>query len=214
MTNLAKSRILLAAAALALTVVSIISPSDGAQDPARLAARSAKLTETSVSGISSGAYMAGQFQFVHGEIVVGAAIIAGGPYGCAESVFADIMSGPGMMLFNMSKAVNGCMLNMLSMFGIPDPKGLARRAKTLAERGDIAPLETVRKSRVYLFSGKADTFVMPEIVAAARDFYLEIGLPESQLAYIHNMNAGHAFVTRDTGGACANSAQPYIVDCD
>ena len=42
----------------------------------------ANISETSVSGISSGAYMAGQFQIAHSRIVAGAGIIAGGPYGC------------------------------------------------------------------------------------------------------------------------------------
>ena len=55
-----------------------------------LPALGAKISETSVSGISSGAYMAGQFQMAHAKIVKGAAIIAGGPYGCSESVFASL----------------------------------------------------------------------------------------------------------------------------
>ncbi len=55
-----------------------------AEDLAELPALGADTSETSVSGISSGAYMAGQFQIVHSRIVAGAAIIAGGPYGCGE----------------------------------------------------------------------------------------------------------------------------------
>ena len=61
--------------------------------PKALPALGAKLDATSVSGISSGAYMAGQFQMAQAKIVTGAAIIAGGPYGCSESVFADSMPG-------------------------------------------------------------------------------------------------------------------------
>ena len=57
--------------------------------------------------------MAGQFEIAHSKIVVGAAIIAGGPYGCAESLFADMMPGPGAAFLNLSKAINGCMLNAL-----------------------------------------------------------------------------------------------------
>jgi hypothetical protein len=43
----------------------------------QLPALGAKVDETSVSGISSGAYMAGQFQMAHAKRVTGAAIIAG-----------------------------------------------------------------------------------------------------------------------------------------
>ena len=41
--------------------------------------------ETSVSGLSAGAYMAGQLQVAHSKQIVGAGIVAGGPFGCAES---------------------------------------------------------------------------------------------------------------------------------
>ena len=85
----------------------------------------ANLKQTSLSGISSGAYMAGQYQLAHSQDVVGAGIIAGGPYGCAESTFADTMPGPGTLFINVSKAINGCMLNALQSWGIPDPQQLA-----------------------------------------------------------------------------------------
>ena len=99
---------------------------------AELPALGAKIGETSVSGISSGAYMAGQFQMAHAKIVKGAAIIAGGPYGCSESVFADAMPGPGTAFLNLSKAMNGCMLNLLGVWGTADPVDLAAKAKRRA----------------------------------------------------------------------------------
>ncbi len=43
------------------------------------------LSETSVSGLSSGAYMAEQFQIAHAENIVGAGLVAGGPFACAET---------------------------------------------------------------------------------------------------------------------------------
>ncbi len=72
-------------------------------NPATLPALHANIAETSVSGISAGAYMAGQFEIAHSEIVSGAAIIAGGPYGCAESVYADMMIGPGAQSSSISR---------------------------------------------------------------------------------------------------------------
>ena len=47
------------------------------------------LPATSVSGLSSGAYMAGQIEIAHAENIVGAGIVAGGPFACAESPFAS-----------------------------------------------------------------------------------------------------------------------------
>ena len=50
----------------------------------------ADLAATSVSGLSSGAFMAGQIEVAHSKDIVGAGIVAGGPYACAESPRAGI----------------------------------------------------------------------------------------------------------------------------
>lgn len=178
-----------------------------------LPALGAKIDETSVSGISSGAYMAGQFEMAHSRDIVGAGIIAGGPYGCSESLYADVMPGPGTAIFNLTKAINGCMLNALQVFDVPNPQQLAKRAGLLAEKGRIDPVSNVRDDRIYLFSGKGDHTVVPAIVAAARDFYMALGVPDAQILYVSDLPAGHGFVTEDTGPACDYTGKPYIVDC-
>ncbi len=170
--------------------------------------------QTSVSGISSGAYMAGQFQVAHSDEVVGAGIVAGGPYGCAESLYADVIPGPGTALLNLTKAINGCMLNALQAFGVPNPKQLAERAGRLAERGRIDPVDKVKGDRIYLFTGKDDHTVVPAIVDAARRFYETLGVPDAQIHYVSDLPAGHGFVTEDKGPACDYTGKPYIVDCD
>jgi poly(3-hydroxybutyrate) depolymerase len=178
-----------------------------------LPALEAKLDQSSVSGLSSGAYMAGQFQLANASIIVGAGIIAGGPYGCSESLYADAMPGPGTAFLNLSKAINGCMLDALQGFGIPNAKQLAERARYLASKGRIDPIEDVARQRVFLFSGREDRTVVPAIVAAARDFYLAAGIPADQIELVDNLPAGHAFVTDEKGGSCGSSAAPYIVNC-
>ena len=114
----------------------------------KLPALGAKIGDTSVSGVSSGAYMAGQFEMAHSRDVIGAAIIAGGPYGCSESLYADIMPGPGIAILNLTKAINGCMLNALQPFGVPNPQHLARRAGRLAEKDRIDPVSNVQDHRI------------------------------------------------------------------
>lgn len=174
----------------------------------------AKIDETSVSGISSGAYMAGQFQMAHARLVKGAAIIAGGPYGCSQSIFADAMPMPGSEFLNLSKAVNGCMLNNLAMWGAGDPKALADKARERARRDQIDPIADVLGDKVYLFSGKEDRTVVPAIVKAAAQFYEELGVPQANIKLVDNLPAGHAFVTETEGDSCERSGEPYVVDCD
>ena len=53
------------------------------------------LEQTSVSGISSGGYMAVQFAVAHSEMVAGVGVFAGGPYRCAAGGAAEAL-GPCM----------------------------------------------------------------------------------------------------------------------
>src|SRR5271165_7682454 len=65
------------ALALALAVA---APSQAAE---KLGSFPVDPTQISVAGISSGAFMANQLQIAHSAEVMGAAMIAGGLYGCA-----------------------------------------------------------------------------------------------------------------------------------
>ena len=47
---------------------------------------------TSVSGLSSGAYMAGQFHVAFSGTVIGAGIVAGGPYGAPREAAFDFVT--------------------------------------------------------------------------------------------------------------------------
>lgn len=183
-------------------------------DTTALPALGADLNATSVSGLSAGAYMAGQFQIAHSSIVRGAAIVAGGPYGCAESAFADVMPGPGAPFLNLSKAMNGCMLDAMLAWGVPDPEKLAERVRKLAQSDRIDATDSLARNRVYLFSGTNDRVVLPSIVAAAAKLYAALGVPDAQVKMVSDIGAGHAFVTEDKGLACGRTGEPYITDCD
>jgi hypothetical protein len=200
---------------LAVIIVSYWPKSSGdVNSQAALPALGAAIDATSVSGISAGAYMAGQFQMAHGKLVRGAAIIAGGPYGCSESVFADSIPGPGTAFLNLSKAMNGCMLDLLGAWSVGDPGVLAAKAKQRAGRGEIDPISDVVSDRIYLFTGNNDRTVVSSIVKRAAAFYSKLGVPEANIMLVDNIPAGHAFVTETAGGSCELSETPYVVDCN
>lgn len=202
------------AIAASLAVVFAGTPGRADEPAAALPALAADISQTSVSGISSGAYMAGQFQVAHSKIVVGAAIIAGGPYGCAQSAFADMMTGPGVAFLNLSKAINGCMLNALAVWGIPDVENLVEKTRKLAQENRVDPISDLVSDRVYLFSGSNDRTVVPAIVRAAYDYYRGLGVPDANITYVTDKPAGHAFVTANQGLACELTGTPYVVDCN
>ena len=63
----------------------------------RLPAYNADIAQTSISGISSGAFMAVQFGTAWSSIVIGVGAVAGGPFGCSEgsgsAAFSTCMGG-------------------------------------------------------------------------------------------------------------------------
>lgn len=171
----------------------------------------AELSQTSVSGLSSGAFMAGQLEIAHSENIVGAGIVAGGPYACAESSSARLFPywaiGVGQ---NAIQAAQSCMKTTL---GEPDPEKLLARARELAEDGEIDPLSALATHNVYLYSGDKDATVSRPVVEAAKKFYELAGVPEGNISYVEG-DGGHAFITEEGGAACGLSEAPFVSDCD
>jgi len=204
-------RIHFAIACVGLLAASLVSPA-----PVRAAEPLPPLgtdpAQTSISGLSSGAYMAVQFHVAHSETVVGVGVVAGGPYGCAESWFARTMPWmPGASAANAIQAQYSCMqTNWLT----PGPEALADRAAALAEAGMIDPLQGLAGDRVYLFSGSADETVIEDVVAAAADFYRAVGTAEEELVFLYGSPANHAFITDEVGSSCGVGGSPFMNDCD
>jgi poly(3-hydroxybutyrate) depolymerase len=182
-----------------------------AEDAEKLPALGADLSATSVSGLSSGAYMAGQIEVAHSSQIVGAGIVAGGPFACAETEASKLVPfWPMAVAQNAQQALYKCMETTL---GVPDPKALAERAKELANDGKIDPLSDLAKDNVYPFSGNEDQTVERPVVEAARDFLEEVGVPETNINLVEK-EGGHAFITEQGGAACGITAKPYVSNCN
>ena len=203
----------LAVLALAIVCFAMAQAEPARCEPAAAAlpALGADLSQTTVSGLSSGAYMAGQFQIAHSQVVIGAAIIAGGPYGCAEDPWGRTTWWyPQLALAaNVRRALNKCMQTDGSL----DIDALARRTVSLARARHIDPLSDLARDKVYLFSGGRDDVVDRRVVEAARNLYLKLGVPADHIRFAELADAGHAFVTRGEGDACSLTQSPYIVNC-
>jgi poly(3-hydroxybutyrate) depolymerase len=170
----------------------------------------ADLAQTSVSGLSSGAYMAGQIQVAHSKDIVGAGIVAGGPYACAESAASRLFPfWPTAVGQNASRALYQC---MRMDWGVPDPVELANRAKELAEDKEIDPIAGLAGDNVYLYSGNSDETVIRPVVQAAQRFYEELGVAASNMTLVEG-DGGHAFITDEGGAACGISEAPYVSNC-
>lgn len=161
------------------------------------------LTQTSVSGLSSGGFMAMQLHVAYSDKIIGAGIIAGGPYYCA-----------GAYQFNtfISNALTLCM-NPIGAG--PPSKKLFNKAQTFAQQGLIADLDHLKDDNIYIFSGTEDNTVKTKVVDKTYEFYTLAGVAETQIKYVNNVPAGHAIITdHEDDNSCAHTGKPFINDCD
>ncbi|MDB5992070.1 MAG: depolymerase [Herbaspirillum sp.] len=152
---------------------------------------------TSVSGLSSGAFMAVQYQVAYSASVNGAGVVAGGPYYCAA---------------NLLLTYAGICMGMVPMLP-PNPNLMVAAAKLFASNGDIDPLTNLQKDRVYVFSGTKDTVVNQSAVNATVAFFKGVGVPNANLVYINKVPSGHALLTTGFGNSCGANEAPFISKC-
>lgn len=180
-----------------------------------LPALGADLTRTTVSGLSSGAYMAGQFQIAYSRLVTGAGLVAGGPYGCARTPGSELNPFWLVVLsWNAYRAQNQCMEDGWFFSSVPGPAGLVQHAERIAADGKIDPLEALRSDRLYIFSSRKDDTVESGVVEAAVAFYRKAGVPEANISFVTHEQAAHSFLTETEGLACGTKGPPFLNDCD
>ncbi len=148
----------------------------------------------SVSGLSSGAYMAGQFHVAYSSIISGAGLVAGGPYYCAQG--------------ELSRGLGSCMKGD----GL-DVKSLIAFAREAQSGGDIDDMQHLARDRVWLFHGTSDTVVGLEPTLAAAEFYRAV-LAESVVTLVSDINVVHGMPTLDAGLPCDSFGAPFLNACE
>jgi predicted esterase len=138
---------------LGLSLVLVAGAACAARHDARLPHLQLDAGRVAVVGLSSGAYMATQAQLAYPDIFPNAALVAGGPYGCAGG--------------NLQTALSSCMKGAPAI----DVDALVANARKRAAAGEIGPLNALAKAHVYLLHGKADGVVAPAVAEAGAQFY-------------------------------------------
>jgi poly(3-hydroxybutyrate) depolymerase len=200
-------------AALAILLWSVAGLTQGVSQAVPLPALGADLKATSVSGLSSGAFMASQFHIAHSSIVIGVGIVAGGPYGCAEAAtpwFARWYGLSAVLYWATGRCMQGSRLGL----GIPANGTLEAQVHALARSGRIDPLPGIARASVYVFTSTADTIVKSPVVDAAEALYASLGVPRSSFKPVRRTDALHAFVTEEKGAVCGKLDDTFITDCD
>src|ERR1700688_985994 len=134
-----------------------------AAEPVALPGLNAAIGDSSISGISSGAFMAVQFGTAWSSVIRGVGVVAGGPYWCAEADMDDALFGFSLPLM---AAKGPC--------GTPGPPSAMSdffaKAETKSASGDIDPLQGLSRQKIYVFHGYNDAVGARSVTDAAVDF--------------------------------------------
>jgi len=153
-----------------------------------------------VVGLSSGAYMATQAQLAYPELFPNAAIVAGGPYGCAGG--------------KLDVALGSCMKGTPA----PDVDALVASAQKRSMAGEIGALKQLAHARVYLLHGKDDALVAPGVAEAGARFYEKLRDGSASLKGMQVKDDGarafaHNLPIAAQGDDCGKSVSPYLGHC-
>ncbi len=152
-------------------------------------------SSVTVSGLSSGGYMATQLHVAWSALFKGAGVIAAGPYYCAQGL--------------VTLAQGRC----LSRDSAPPVDMLVATAKAWAVAGRIDPVANLASSKVWLFAGAKDSVLVPALGADLKRFY-DAFVPAASIVARTDVPAEHGMPTDDFGSACGHRGLPFIVDCD
>ena len=189
--------LLLAVGAVTLLLNPI--PTVAGADSETLKSYNVDLRETTVSGVSSGAYMAVQFGVAHSAIVQGVGATAGGPYLCA---FDRVPSLRGAIGTALARCMQGDPDFPRQAITPTQMNRMARMTDAWARSGRIDATSNLARQRIWLFHGYNDGLVKAAVTDALYDYYGRY-IDPSRIFYKDNLNAAHAQITVDCGAGDA-----------
>jgi hypothetical protein len=153
------------------------------------------INNTSVSGLSSGGFFAGQMGVAFSSIMKGVGIVAGGTYDCAGQM------GYFSCMYQGNPSVTTSISNTKSWSG-----------------SLIDATSNMANQKIYMFSGKSDTTVATSVMDQVYKYYVTTGafVPSGNVNYKKDLSTAHTFPTdvNSTGNnSCTAAAPPYISNC-
>ena len=185
---------------LLLVAMLVAGGASAADAPAKLPSLKIDPARVTVAGLSSGAYMATQAQVAYPDVFHGAALVAGGPYGCAGG--------------KLETALGSCMKGTPA----PDVTALAAQARTRAAKGEIGPLSKLASARIYALHGAQDALVAPVVGHASAGFYEALKKADPALTGMTVTDDGdrafaHNLPIAASGDDCGKSVSPFLGHC-
>lgn len=151
-------------------------------------------TRVTVSGVSSGGFMAVQLHIAYSSVFSGAASLAGGIYECAKGDISRsqiiCMKGPQNIVANDHIEI----------------------AKERALKGEIDDLSNLNNDRVAVFSSPKDLVIKQAGSDKLIEFY-EAFVSKPSITKLTNPDAAHGFPTLNYGNQCSMAGTPWLLNC-
>lgn len=173
------------------------------------------IKQTTVSGISSGAFMAVQMGVAKSASVRGVAVTAGGPYFCAlqDSWGANLTLG---VMASMARCMQGDPTIPAQPITDSQLQAMVKATKNWAQQGKIDPVSNLAGQAVWVFHGYNDGIVKLPVSEALLKWYGNF-TPSSQIFYKDTLNAAHAQISAacpTSGGSAAAGSTGSSDSCN
>ena len=159
-----------------------------------LPAYNADPASASVSGLSSGGFMAAQLGVAYSSTFqAGFGVFAGGPVDCARA-----------------QSYTSCMYNQTPSITSPNAN-----VKSWSGTSNEDTTANLTSRKIYLWTGSADTTVGPNVMAQLKS-QLSTYDTAANVSYVTTSGAVHTFPTNFAGSgdnSCSSSVSPYISNC-
>lgn len=191
-------------------------------------------TSLTVSGISSGGFMASQFGTIYSDQVNGVGTVAGGVFYCARNHFQEKIEKYGSQSYFAfgvaSKSIFIKVVEPLEINPVYQAMGICmenpERAHApdggamnldfvgeFAQQGLIAATKNIAKQKVFIYQGENDDVLRAPMAKKLEEFYQRMGTP-SAFMKTELRPGSHNFPTdREDGIACSEEKVPYIANC-
>lgn len=161
--------------------------------------------DTSVMGISSGGYMATQLAVAWPERFAGLAVLAAGPWSCAQG--------------SLGQALGQC---MSIRRGLPDLDALNMRLRDYQARELVGDAEDIAELRAFVWHGEEDSVVDPALGQALADQLSGwLANPADQLQWVRSPGIGHGWpietdrqIAPGQMAECRDGGGTHVLACD
>jgi len=166
-----------------------------ADSPAPFNKLNVDLSTITVSGLSSGGFMATQMHIAHSDWVKGAGIIAAAPYNCARN--------------SLKTALSDCIGEPASALPM---QAMAEQINAWESDGKIAAFSNLKDGKVWILGGTLDKKIGVKLVSALSTQYQQ-WVDAGNVKTSVTKPFSHHFPTQTSGSDCKKSETPFIGNC-